>query len=62
MLSGDGRNIYNGICVARIWGDIDGYALPILVLVDKFNDAEAFRTTLEQYCFFENNRGSSRRG
>ena len=51
-LSGEGLNIYNNIIVARIQGEIDGYALHIVVLMEKLNDSEAFRITLEQYLFF----------
>ena len=54
-LNGEGRNIYNGITITKIWGMIDGYALPIVVLLGKSNDSEGFRIDLEHYTFFTNN-------
>ena len=52
IVSRKGRNIHNDISAVRIWGWIDGYALPILVLLEKINDSKGFRTALEQYHFF----------
>ena len=54
-LNGEGRNIHNGITITKIWGMIDGYALTILVLLEKSNDSEGFRIDLEHYTFFTNN-------
>ena len=34
-LSLEERYIHNDISVARIWGEIDGYDIPILVLLEK---------------------------
>lgn len=51
-LSGEGRNIDNVVVVTKIWGEICGYALPILVLFEELNDSKDFRITLKQYFFF----------
>ena len=53
ILSDEGRNIYNNIIVARIWCKIDGYTLPILVLLETLNDSKDFHIALEQYPFFK---------
>jgi len=44
---------YNDIIVTRIWSDIDGSALPILGLLAKIYDSEAFRIALEKYLIFK---------
>ena len=44
---------YNDIIVTRIWSDIDGSALPILGLLAKNYDSEAFRIALEKYLIFK---------
>ena len=41
-ISREGQTIQNNISVTKIWGEIDDNALPILVLLEKFNNFEGF--------------------
>ena len=47
-MSREGQTIQNDISVTKIWGEIDGYALPILVLLETFNDSEGFHILFKQ--------------